>query len=114
VLNFALAGAVVITGTLAPADPGVLEDVQSRRIRYGWGLDGPAPDGAVLVAVDDCNLVGYRGVVCVEAGACYAAAVVDCCAVAGCLAGKGLAADVSDARLGHQKATVYLWQNEKH
>lgn len=48
-----VAAIVLGPGVLAAADPGVLEAVQARRVKYGWGLDEAAPAGTLLIAVDD-------------------------------------------------------------
>jgi hypothetical protein len=105
---YLLTAAVILTGVLAPADPLVLETVEVRRVRYGWGLDSFAGVGVLRIAVDDCAWLGYDGAVFVD-GVGHRATVVDCCERAGCLADSGLAADVNDARLGHREATVILW-----
>lgn len=52
-MNFFLAAAVILSGVLSPASPGVLEAVQERRVANGWGLQHEAGSDAVLVAVDD-------------------------------------------------------------
>lgn len=107
---YLLTAAVALTGTLAPADVGVLEDVQARRLRYGWALDGTGP--GLLIATDDCQWLGFDGAVFVD-GVGYRARVVDCCEVAGCLEDCGLVADVNVPELGHRKAIVVLWRNER-
>ena len=72
-----LTAAVVLTGTLAPADSLVLETVEARRILYGWGLEDFAPVGVLRIAVDDCRWLGYDGAVYVD-GVGHPARVVDC------------------------------------
>jgi hypothetical protein len=104
----ALSAAVLVTGALAPADPGVLEAVQARRVANGWGLEAPAPEGSVLLALDDCGLLGRAGLVLVD-GEAYPAYVVDCASESGELAARGLAADVNDAELGHKRAVIVVW-----
>jgi len=94
---------------LAPADPGVLEAVEMRRIRHGWGLDGLGGPGVVRIAVDDCALLGHRGYVVTDR--VTPAYVVDCCnADHASLASLGLVADVQPGYgLGYQQGTVVLW-----
>jgi len=98
-------------GVLAPADPGVLEDVQDRRIRYGWGLEEEAGPGVMLIATERCDLLGARGVALVEGVGVVAVAVVDCQQKEHVpLSDLGIVADVSDESLGHRKAQLILWQ----
>lgn len=52
-VSFFLASAVILSGILAPADAGVLERVEARRVANGWGLDEAAGPGVLLLAVDD-------------------------------------------------------------
>jgi hypothetical protein len=99
-------------GVLAPADPLVLETVEVRRVKYGWGLDEFAPVGVVRIAVDDCALLGYDGIAVVDGlGACPVR-VVDCTNEDhASLESRGLVADVSpQSGLGHEEATILLWR----
>ena len=106
--NLALAGAILLTGVLSPADPLVLEGVEERRVRYGWGLDRVAPANVVRLALEDCDLLGYTGYIALDAY--YPAVVVDCCSIPGCLSANGLIADVNVQEMGHKEAIIILWQ----
>jgi hypothetical protein len=64
-------------GALAPADPLVLETVEVKRVRYGWGLDSFASPAHIRLAVESCEHLGRRGVVVTE-GEVYRAYIVDC------------------------------------
>ena len=104
-----LTAALVLTGILAPADPLVLETVEVRRVRYGWGLDHFAAPGVVRLAVDDCDLLGAEGWLLVD-GTKHDAYVVDCtCEHHATLESLGLVADVSVPELGHREGTIILW-----
>lgn len=95
-------------GALAPADAGVLEAVEMRRIRYGFGLDELGGPGVVRVAVEDCAHLGKRGVIVTEERS-YSAYVVDCQQEKHePLSARGLVADVSAEELGHQTAIIIL------
>ncbi len=100
-------------GALATADSGVLERVQAVRVRHGYGLSEFAPDGAVLVAVEDCALLGYDGVMLVgDDGLTFPVAVVDCQqADHEPLSALGIVADVNWANLGHEDARLILWRS---
>jgi hypothetical protein len=105
-----IAAVILGPGALAPADSGVLEQVQSTRLRYGFGLTEPAPDGALLLGVEDCALLGWRGVALVEHSPPRVVRVVDCQqAEHEPLSRRGLLADVNEGTLGHRKAQVWLW-----
>lgn len=105
-----LSTVVVLAGILSPADPLVLESVEIRRVRYGYGLTEFASPAMVRLALDDCQYLGSRGWL-VVGGAGYPAYVVDCCEEAGCLAGRGLVADIAPQwSLGHEWAEVYLYR----
>jgi hypothetical protein len=111
----AIAASLIVLGpgALAPADPLVLETVEVKRVRYGWGLDDFAGVGVVRLAVEDCNLLGYDGWLMVE-GATYRARVVDCQQKAHTpLSELGILADVNKRELGHKKGLVILWQSQE-
>jgi len=101
-------------GTLAAADPLVLERVEMRRLRNGWGLDGLAGPGVAKLAVEDCRFLGWDGLLVVEGMGAFDARVVDCQNGdhLGCcrMSDRGLLADVGQAGLGHRKATLILWK----
>jgi hypothetical protein len=103
---------VVGPGALAPADRGVLENVQSLRVRHGWGLEREAPDHIVLVATGPCNLLGYDGYAVTSLGL-VPVRVVDCQQrdEVPKLRDLGIVADVSEARLGHREAWLILWED---
>ncbi len=100
-------------GALAPASPGVLEQVEATRIRHGYGLECSASQAALRVAVEDCRYLGYRGIAVVDDMA-FDVVVVDCQQerhYACCrLSDRGLVADVNRSDLGHQKAILILWR----
>lgn len=97
-------------GTLATADLGVLEDVQERRVRYGYHLQSSALPGTVLVAVDDCSLLGSTGILIVE-DARYVVKVVDCSSPEHTqLEDLGLLADVNAPELNHKTGVILLWE----
>lgn len=104
----------IVAGVLAPAAPGALERVEARRIRNGWGLAEPAPTGTARLAVEDCRLLGRRGVMAVGGIGLVPVAVVDCQSAADRaarpLSGLGLAADVDVSALGHRRALIFLWR----
>jgi hypothetical protein len=105
---------VIGPGALAPADPLVLETVEVRRVKYGFGLDEFAPVGVVRIAVDDCALLGFDGLAVVDGMGAYPVRVVDCCnSEHKSLASRGIVADVSaagaGAELGHKEAILLLW-----
>lgn len=110
-----LTAAVVLTGTLAPADPLVLERVEVRRVWNGWGLSKFASPDTIRLAVECCDYLGYRGLVLVD-GDVRPVYVVDCQRrdEHPRLSELGIIADVAPQwGLGHQKAMVVLWQNAK-
>jgi len=111
-LALALTGPIILgPGALATADPGVLEAVEVRRIRYHWGLDALGGPGVARLAVDDCELLGARGVIVTDA-VTVPAYVVDCCAQHHRpLADLGLVADVNWPELNHKQAIIALWTN---
>jgi hypothetical protein len=110
-LALATALTVLGPGALAPADAGVLEAVEARRIRYGYGLSEAAGHGVALVAVDDCALLGARGVAIIEGTGYVPVRVVDCRQRAHTpLFELGLVADVNRAELGHKGAQLILWK----
>ena len=99
---------------MAPADPGCLESVAERRVAHGWGLaeDLDVSGFDVLLAVEDCALLGAEGVLIAE-GATYTALVVDCQQREHePLSIRGLAADVSRQDLGHEQAVILLWADD--
>lgn len=94
---------------MAPADPLVLETVEVRRVRHGWGLDSFAGVGVVRLAVEDCGYLGRDGWLLVE-GETYRIRVVDCQQAAHePLSARGIVADVSRAELGHKQAVIVLY-----
>jgi hypothetical protein len=96
-------------GVLATADPGVLEDVEGRRVKYGYHLHTLALPGTVLAAVDDCSLLGSVGILIVE-DARYVVKVVDCTARHHTqLEDLGLLADVNAPELNHKTGVILLW-----
>lgn len=108
ILASTVAVTVVLTGVLAPASPGVLEAVEDRRIRHGWGLDERGPEDAVRIAVDDCDLLGTSGHL-VAGGEVWPVYVVDCTnAEHTRLEDLGLVADVNASELGHKEAIIFL------
>lgn len=102
---------IIGPGVLAPADPLVLEAVEVRRVRYGFGLDEFAGVGVIRIAVDDCALLGFGGLVVVDGVGAYPVRVVDCCnGQHASLASRGIVADVSpQSGLGHEEAVLILW-----
>ena len=105
---------IILSGVLAAACPGVLEGVEARRLRNGWGLTEPARPGDVLLGLEDCGLLGKRGMVVVD-GESHAAYVVDCQQAAHRMTqpmGKrGLVADIGGPmaeELNHRTATVMV------
>ena len=52
-LSLFLTAAIVLSGVLAPAAPGVLEGVETRRVQNGWGLEETAGPDVLLLALDD-------------------------------------------------------------
>ena len=102
-------------GALAAADPGILEAVEARRVRYGYGLAEAAPAGVVLIGIENCDLLGYGGVAVVEGRGVYPVAVVDCQQAAHePLSARGLVADVNVAELGHKRSILLLWTTTKY
>lgn len=100
-------------GVLSPADPLVLETVEVRRVWHGWGLDEFASPGTVRVAVEDCGLLGWWGVIMTEGGDVLDCYVVDCQQREHePLSQRGIVADVSRAELGHQRAVLVLSEEQ--
>jgi len=98
---------------LAPADTGVLDRVELTRIQHGYGLDGLAGAGVVKLAVEDCNLLGYRGYLVVDGTGIYPACIVDCQQQTHQpLSERGLLADVDRADLGHRQAFLMVWDDD--
>jgi len=94
---------------LAPTSPGVLEAVEARRVKYGYGLADYGDRGALRVAVEDCALLGYRGLAVVEGAGLYPVYVVDCQQKQHIpLSELGLVADVNRAELGHKRAILVI------
>ena len=114
----ALATALTILGpgALAPADPGVLEAVEVRRVKYGWGLAEMAPAGVVLIGIENCDLLGYGGVAVVEDMGWIDVFVVDCEADvhAGQMQTRGLLADINNQEFAHKKAFLLLYDKANH
>ena len=98
---------IIGPGALSAADPGVLERVAERRIRNGWGLDGPLT--GLLLATADCADLNKRGWL-VAAGEVHRITIVDCeqAAHRGQMASRGLLADVSEPGLAHERGWVIL------
>ena len=110
-LRAALTLIILGPGILAPADALVLERVEVRRVWNGWGLCEFVGPGTVRVAVEDCGLLGYRGMLVVEETGIFPAYVVDCQQPEHePLAARGLIADVSARELGHKGAMLILWK----
>jgi hypothetical protein len=110
-LTLVLALTVLGPGALAPADVGVLEAVEARRVRHGWGLDELAGVGVVLVAVEDCDYLGRDVLVVTDDRQTHQARVVDCQRrdETPRLHELGIVADVNQAELGHKQAVIVLW-----
>jgi hypothetical protein len=111
--TLALASSLTVLGpgALAPADAGVLENVQALRLRYGWGLEREAETWQVLAATESCNLLGYDGYAVTELGL-VPLRVVDCQnrQEQPRMSELGLLADVNERRLGHMEAWLILWE----
>lgn len=103
---------VILAGVLAAACPGVLEGVQARRIRHGWGLTEAAPAGTVLLGVQDCRWLGRDALLVVDGRGTYRARVVDCQQAehrrAQPMAGRGLVADTDRVDFDHARAVVVI------
>jgi hypothetical protein len=100
-------------GALAPAQTGCLERVQERRLNgcCARNLSEPAKPDTILVAVEDCALIGHTGVMIVDGVGVYPVLVVDCQQAAHQpLSARGLVADVSVESLGHKQAIILLWE----
>lgn len=111
-LALVLTGLTVLgPGALAPADPLVLETVEVRRVRNGWGLDSFAGVGVVRAAVESCDHLGRDGWILTE-DEVYSVRVVDCQqAEHEPLSQRGLVGDVAPQwGLGHQQAVIILWE----
>lgn len=93
----------ILAGVLATACPGVLESVEARRVRYGFGLTEAAPAGTVLLALEDCRWLARDGEMDVDGLGQYRARVVDCQQAghraAFPMSGRGLVADVDGKHL---------------
>jgi hypothetical protein len=85
----------------------VLEQVAERRIRLGFGLS-EIEVGAVLVAPANCRHLGQRG--WLLADGIHRVVVVDCenGNHAGQMTARGILADVSREKLGHQAGWLIL------
>jgi hypothetical protein len=96
-------------GTLAPADPGLLEKVAHRRAVYGWTDTGDWQEYDVLVAPANCDYLGRAGWIYLR-GKRYTALVVDCEARhhQGQMERRNILADVNRANLGHKKGWLVL------
>lgn len=108
----ALAASLIVLGpgALAPADPGVLEAVEARRVKYGYGLSEVAGPDVVRVAVEDCEYLGLEGWLIVG-NVGYKTRVVDCQQMKHTpLSELGIVADVDRAELGHKEAVIVLWK----
>lgn len=111
ILASILSAKVVVLGpgVLAPADPGVLEDVAARRAHYGWQLEEDHAEYDVLAAPSDCRHLGKTGWLWVW-GRRYTVVVVDCEAGhhRGQMDRRGILADVNVAELGHKRGWLVL------
>ena len=97
-------------GSLAAADPGVLEGVQETRVKHGYRLYYIAPLGSVLAAVDNCDLIGRSGIL-ITRDAAHFVRVVDCTNAEHMrLEDFGLLADVSAPELNHKTGVMLLWE----
>ena|SRR3972149_12270629 len=109
-----LAIMVILTlgsGALAPASAGVLEGVTERRIANDWGLTEVPKHSELLLGVENCDLLGYRGVAMIEGIGTKTVYVVDCQQKTHePLSRRGLVADVNLSELGHKKAQIWLWR----
>lgn len=103
---------VILTGVLAAACPGVLESVQDRRVRYGFGLTEAAPAGTVLLGVQDCRWLGRDALLVVDGRGTYRARIVDCQQAehrqAQPMASRGLVADTDRVDFDHARAVVVI------
>jgi hypothetical protein len=109
-LTLVLALTVLGPGALAPADVGVLEAVEARRVRHGYGLTEPSGDG-LLLAVESCDYLGRDVLVVTDDRQTHQARVVDCQRrdETPRLHELGIVADVNQAELGHKQAVIVLW-----
>jgi len=104
---------IIITGAMSYANPGVLERVAANRAAGITAHSVPAnwQDYPVLLAVQDCALVGRTGVLIVG-GERLRALVVDCQddadIAAASLNSLGLLADMNRAELVHKQARLVI------
>jgi len=97
---------IILTGTLSKANPGVLEKVAERRVQNEWGLTEITQD--TLIAVEDCNLLGYEAIVKVD-GKEHKSQIVDCEASHhNHMKERGLVADINNPDLVHKEAEVII------
>ena len=111
-----VASPIVISGALAPTRPGLLHEVEARRVREGWVLTEVAPPDTVLIAVAGCEYLGSGALIVID-HTLYPARVVDCETQhdAGTLASRGLAADVDGpAELAHRQVLILLEVGSRH
>lgn len=96
-------------GYLSSADPGVLEQAATRRLRAGWGLDKDWRDYDLLAAPADCRLLGKSGWLITEYGV-RTVLIVDCenGQHKGQMAERGLLADVNRRGLAHKEGWLVL------
>jgi hypothetical protein len=117
-LSLATSLCLIGPGALSPTDPGALENVERLRLRYGWGLDAPAPPTSALIAVEDCRHLGSQGIAVVDGLGLVPVRVVDCQRrdEAPRLHDLNIVADVSDVtrELGHRQAWLVLWRGQKY
>lgn len=95
---------VIGPGVMSTANEGVLERVAERRIKNGWGLAAIDLSDYVLIAPDDCELLGRAGWVLTKDGKFIKALVVDCEADVhnGTMEKHGLLMDTNRAKFNHQ------------
>lgn len=106
---------VVLAGVLATANPGVLERVEWYRVTHQQAELAGA--GVLKLGVEDCKLLGWRGVAYVEGVGALPVHVTDCQAAhhrqSKPLSQLGIAADVGGFRaeqLNHKRAIIVLRQ----
>ena len=100
---------VLIAGTLSYANPGVLEDVAERRIKYNWMSPANISDYDLLLATPSCHYVGKSARLIVDRDI-YTALIVDCAKPQHRqeMIDNGLLADVNNLELVHQKGYLVI------
>ncbi len=66
---------VILCGVLAATSPGVFLRVELNRLAFGGEFAGP---GVVRLGLEDCALLGRRGVIYVEGAGAFRVHVTDC------------------------------------